>query len=250
MTKLNSKVKFGIGLFLFCCGYWLLDSLWVYLSFEKNLSYLIFREPMSYFDTLRLNVSPYQAVSRLMVIVIFIVTGTVAACFFQKRQKAERTARLQRDYLNTLLETVPNPVFYKDTSARYSGCNTAYEKYIGRSRELLIGQSVYDLAADNLADVHNKFDQELLETPGVRHYESTATRSDGEQREVIFDKATIVTNGGQIEGLERDRSCFAMGQSAGGVHEVKPVAAIVADIMRDAEAAIDRMAGLKVKETA
>jgi enoyl-[acyl-carrier protein] reductase II len=41
-----------------------------------------------------------------------------------------------------------------------------------------------------------------------------------------------------------------MGQSAGGVHEVKPVAAIVADIMRDAEAAIDRMAGLKVKETA
>ena len=51
MTKLNSKVKFGIGLFLFCCGYWLLDSLWVYLSFEKNLSYLIFREPMSYFYT-------------------------------------------------------------------------------------------------------------------------------------------------------------------------------------------------------
>jgi enoyl-[acyl-carrier protein] reductase II len=47
-----------------------------------------------------------------------------------------------------------------------------------------------------------------------------------------------------------DNSCFAMGQSAGGVHEVKPVAAIVADIMRDAEAAIDRMAGLKVKETA
>jgi two-component system, cell cycle sensor histidine kinase and response regulator CckA len=201
MTKLNSKVKFGIGLFLFCCGYWLLDSLWVYLSFEKNLSYLIFREPMSYFDTLLLNVSPYQAVSRLMVIVIFIVTGTVAAYFFQKQKKAENTARLQRDYLNTLLETVPNPVFYKDTSARYSGCNSAYEKYIGQSRGLLIGQSVYDVAADNLADVHNKFDQELLETPGVRHYESTATRSDGERRDVIFDKATIVTNDGQIEGL-------------------------------------------------
>ena len=50
--------------------------------------------------------------------------------------------------------------------------------------------------------------------------------------------------------LSMDNSCFAMGQSAGGVHEVKPVAAIVADIMRDAEAAIDRMAGLKVKETA
>jgi enoyl-[acyl-carrier protein] reductase II len=49
--------------------------------------------------------------------------------------------------------------------------------------------------------------------------------------------------------LNQDTSCFAMGQSAGGVHEVKPVAAIVADIMRDAEAAIDRMASLKVKES-
>ena len=50
--------------------------------------------------------------------------------------------------------------------------------------------------------------------------------------------------------LNPDSSCFAMGQSAGGVHEVKPVADIVADIMRDAEAAIDRMAGLKIKESA
>ena len=50
--------------------------------------------------------------------------------------------------------------------------------------------------------------------------------------------------------LNTDTSCFAMGQSAGGVHEVKPVAAIVADIMRDAEAAIDRMSGMKAKATA
>jgi enoyl-[acyl-carrier protein] reductase II len=50
--------------------------------------------------------------------------------------------------------------------------------------------------------------------------------------------------------LNPDTSCFAMGQSAGGVHAVKPVAAIVADIMRDAEAAIDRMAGMKTSEQA
>ena len=49
--------------------------------------------------------------------------------------------------------------------------------------------------------------------------------------------------------LNPDSSCFAMGQSAGGVHEVKPVAEIVADIMRDAEAAIARIAGLRVTET-
>jgi signal transduction histidine kinase len=97
MTKLSGKVKFGIGLFLFCCAYWLLDSLWAYVSFEKNLSYLVFREPMSYLDTLLLNVSPYQVVSRITVIIIFIITGTIIAIFFQKRKNAEQDKiRLER----------------------------------------------------------------------------------------------------------------------------------------------------------
>jgi enoyl-[acyl-carrier protein] reductase II len=51
--------------------------------------------------------------------------------------------------------------------------------------------------------------------------------------------------GGQIEGLEADRSCFAMGQSAGGVRDVLPAAEIVARIMAEAEAAIDRVAAIK-----
>ncbi len=51
--------------------------------------------------------------------------------------------------------------------------------------------------------------------------------------------------GGQIEGLDPDRSCFAMGQSAGGVHEVLPAAEIVARLIKEAEAAIDRTARLR-----
>lgn len=45
--------------------------------------------------------------------------------------------------------------------------------------------------------------------------------------------------------LSMDSSCFAMGQSAGGVRDVRPVAEIVADIMQSAGAAIDRLAALK-----
>lgn len=51
--------------------------------------------------------------------------------------------------------------------------------------------------------------------------------------------------GGQIDGLDPDKSCFAMGQSAGGVHEVLPAAEIVARIMDEANAAIGRMAKLQ-----
>jgi enoyl-[acyl-carrier protein] reductase II len=51
--------------------------------------------------------------------------------------------------------------------------------------------------------------------------------------------------GGQIEGLDPDKSCFAMGQSAGGVHDIKPAAAIVAQIMDEAHAAIGRLSRLQ-----
>ena len=54
--------------------------------------------------------------------------------------------------------------------------------------------------------------------------------------------------GGQIEGLDPDRSCFAMGQSAGGVADVAPVADIVRRILAEADASIARLNGLRTGE--
>jgi enoyl-[acyl-carrier protein] reductase II len=51
--------------------------------------------------------------------------------------------------------------------------------------------------------------------------------------------------GGQVEGLDIDKSAFAMGQSAGGIHDVPGAGEIVARIMAEAEAAIDRVAALR-----
>ncbi|MEO1554504.1 MAG: nitronate monooxygenase [Pseudomonadota bacterium] len=49
--------------------------------------------------------------------------------------------------------------------------------------------------------------------------------------------------------LDGDKSCFAMGQSAGGITDILPVKDIVDRIISDAEAAIDRVAGLRVRES-
>ncbi len=51
--------------------------------------------------------------------------------------------------------------------------------------------------------------------------------------------------GGQVDDLDPDRSCFAMGQSAGGVSEVLPAGEIVARIMAEANAAISRLSKLQ-----
>ncbi|MDB5496030.1 MAG: 2-nitropropane dioxygenase-like dioxygenase [Phenylobacterium sp.] len=56
--------------------------------------------------------------------------------------------------------------------------------------------------------------------------------------------------GGQIEGLDADKSAFAMGQSAGGVHDVAPAGEIVERIMAEAETAIDRVSALRTRAKA
>jgi enoyl-[acyl-carrier protein] reductase II len=48
--------------------------------------------------------------------------------------------------------------------------------------------------------------------------------------------------GGQTEGLDPDKSCFAMGQSAGGVGEILSCQEIIETIIADACAAIDGLA--------
>jgi enoyl-[acyl-carrier protein] reductase II len=53
--------------------------------------------------------------------------------------------------------------------------------------------------------------------------------------------------GGQLEGLDPDKSCFAMGQSAGGIRDVKPAAAIVAQLIDEANTAIARLAKLQAR---
>jgi enoyl-[acyl-carrier protein] reductase II len=47
--------------------------------------------------------------------------------------------------------------------------------------------------------------------------------------------------GGQTEGLDADKSCFAMGQSAGGVREILSCAEIVDTVMAEALAAISNV---------
>ena len=51
--------------------------------------------------------------------------------------------------------------------------------------------------------------------------------------------------GGQVEGLDPNRSAFAMGQGAGAITDVPSCAEIIATMMADAERIITRMAALK-----
>jgi enoyl-[acyl-carrier protein] reductase II len=65
------------------------------------------------------------------------------------------------------------------------------------------------------------------------------------QQSMLSSQAGVMGGiGGQIEGLSRETSAFAMGQGAGAIHDVKSSREIIEDIMREAEEVIAKMAAL------
>ncbi|MSN24607.1 MAG: PAS domain S-box protein [Geobacter sp.] len=114
---------------------------------------------------------------------------------------AEEDRNDQLHLLQTLMDTIPNPVFYKDSNCRYLGCNKAFEAYFGLSREMLVGKEPHDLWPVELAELYRQQDQELLTNPGLQTYETTVKYADGTLRDVIFNKATFNEGGGSVSGL-------------------------------------------------
>jgi PAS domain S-box-containing protein len=103
--------------------------------------------------------------------------------------------------LNMLLETIPNPVSYKDREGRYLGFNKAFETFFGKSKEKLIGRSAYDITTPELAKLYNDKDLELIGKPGVQIYDSQIIDAHNAMHDVIFYKASRNDAQGAATGI-------------------------------------------------
>jgi len=118
-----------------------------------------------------------------------------------KETRAQEEINNQKRFLDRLLETIPSPVFYKDAKGRYTGCNSAFEEYIGLLKKEIIGKTSYDIVPKELADIYYTKDKELFDTPGVQVYESRMKYADGSLHDVIFQKATLMNLKEEVQGL-------------------------------------------------
>lgn len=121
-----------------------------------------------------------------------------------ERRRAEEALRSNLQFLETLIDTIPSPVFYKDANGVYLGCNKIFEQTFKLPKEKLIGSSVYDLPEiipPDLAQVYHKHDMELLQHPGVQVYEAKVHCVDDVLRDFIFYKATFADGAGKTAGI-------------------------------------------------
>lgn len=126
----------------------------------------------------------------------------VATWLISELSKMDLVDKLETetDFLQTVIDAIPAPIFYKDHLNIYRGCNSAFCDFIGFTYDKIVGHSVYDIAPHDLADKYNRADNELLKQGGTQHYEGKVRYADGSIHDIEFNKAVFKKGNGQVGG--------------------------------------------------
>jgi two-component system, NtrC family, sensor kinase len=111
---------------------------------------------------------------------------------------AEQIENLQ--FLRTLIETLPNPLYYEDRTGCIMGCNHALSVFLGSPAEAIIGKYAKDLLPEAEVEWQGSLGPDFLERPGVHEATFRRTLPDGRSHHAIFRKAPFFHADGTCAG--------------------------------------------------
>ncbi len=89
-----------------------------------------------------------------------------------ERKNAERMLKREQLLNQSMINSIPDMIFYKNLAGVYLGCNTYYEKIMGCHSRDIIGKTDEKLHSSNLAESYRETDKIALEYGGMISYEN------------------------------------------------------------------------------
>lgn len=118
------------------------------------------------------------------------------------RNRISKELESKTDLIETLIYTIPDLIWLKDTKGVYLKCNPSFERLYGVSEADIIGKTDYDFIDSDLADIYRESDLKAQETnkPTSTEYFSTFAK-DGYQGWFETTKTPMFDKEGQILGV-------------------------------------------------
>ncbi len=125
--------------------------------------------------------------------------GVVVDISEHKQHSRKQKEDLQ--FLQYILDTLPNPVFFKDADLRYQLVNNAFAEIIGRPRDQIIGRRVDELVPPEIAEQFMQRDRFLMSEPGSVTEENVFTLGTKSDRNIVSHCTTYVDTDGKPAGI-------------------------------------------------
>ncbi len=127
--------------------------------------------------------------------------------FKQNEAQRQSTTEKLRTYLHlmdVLINTIPNPIYFKDQQGVFQGCNKVFAKDIlGLSRADIIGkraQQMPDQIPAELASTYQREERKMIEKGMEHQFEAPVRCADGRQRVYLFSIAPVMDQADELSG--------------------------------------------------
>jgi len=123
---------------------------------------------------------------------------------FEREQEllaSERRHRETSRFLSTLLDAIPDHIFYKDKNGVYLGCNRAFEQASGISRARMNGRTDVELYDAETAKQFMSKDEPVLRYRKESRSEETVVYPDGQKITTETLKTPFFDDEGELAGL-------------------------------------------------
>jgi PAS domain S-box-containing protein len=117
------------------------------------------------------------------------------------RKEAEAALLRSTRLLESIIDAVSAPVFFKNRDGVYLGCNAAFAGMLGLKRRDIIGKTALEIAPVELARRYHEADIALMESGRHQLYETEVLHADGTRHQVMFHKSPFRDEYGALAGI-------------------------------------------------
>ena len=137
----------------------------------------------------------------IIIILILSIIVIVLKANIQRRERVELELSNRLEFDKVLLDTIPNPIYYKNIDGKFLGCNISFASLVSSSRDEIIGKTAFDFFPHNVASKNTQIDQELLNTFATSTSEFTFYTLSNEMKQIVLNKAVYKNIDGTVGGI-------------------------------------------------